>query len=408
MTLIMVSIDELLDDARSWLDGVVARRPTRVDLEWGQGSDDVSLFRNMTFEEERDHIDEYRDWQRAKSDASYGSIDWPVEYGGAGLSPEHASAFRRLEREYDTPAIHEAIGITMNLIAPTILVCGTNEQRSRYIEPMRRLDEMWCQLFSEPEAGSDLASLRMSAVRDGDDWVLDGQKVWTSGAQYADFGYCLAHTDPDIPRHGGITAFIFPMDAEGVEVRPLRQMSGGSSFNEVFLDGVRIPDSQRLGEVGGGWNVAITTLGFERVAASGGGGAGAGHIELLRLLVAHLGVGEDPLVRQRLARVITNDRIRSWTLQRSAASAVANGGIPGPEGSLGKLLWTNNNTEIAELASMLLGPALVADSGEWGTYAWADFVLGAPGYRIAGGTDEIQRNIIGERVLGLPREPRPG
>lgn len=407
MTASMQSIDDFLAGAREWLDANARRRPPQVDLEWGQGSDDVSLFRNMTFEEERGHIDEYRDWQRVKTDAGYGSVDWPIEYGGGGLSPEHASALRRLEREYVTPSMHEAVGITMNLIAPTILTCGTDEQRSRYLAPMRRLDEMWCQLFSEPEAGSDLAGLRTRAVRDGDDWILEGQKVWTSGAQYADFGYCLARTDPDAPRHAGMTAFIFPMDAPGVEVRPLRQMSGGSSFNEVFLQGVRVPDSQRLGDVGGGWKVAITTLGFERVAASGGGGAGAGFMERLRMLIDHLEVGADPLVRQRMAEVFTHERIRSWTLQRSSANAEANGGIPGPEGSLGKLMWTENNRRMTELVSLLLGPALVADNGEWGTYAWADFVLGAPGYRIAGGTDEVQRNIIGERVLGLPREPRP-
>jgi alkylation response protein AidB-like acyl-CoA dehydrogenase len=273
---------------------------------------------------------------------------------------------------------------------------------------MRRLDEMWCQLFSEPGAGSDLAGLSMKATRDGDEWVLDGQKVWTSGAQYADFGVCLARTDPDAPKHAGITAFLVPIDAPGVDVRPLRQMSGGSSFNEVFLTGVRLADDQRLGDVGAGWSVAITTLGFERSASGGGGGGGHSMSTRLRLMAEHFGVADDPRIRQRLVDLFACERILAWTNRRSAAAAKASGGVPGPEGSTGKLMWTSNLQVASATASAILGPRLVADTGEWGTFAFASFVNGAPGYRIAGGSDEIQRNIIAERVLGLPKDPRPG
>ena len=407
MNPLMMPVDKFTAAADAWLRENAAPRPPERELVWGEGSDDVSLFRDLRFEAERAHIDAHRDWQRVKSDAGFGSIDWPAEYGGGGLSRAHATAFRRVEARYQTPPSHEAIGITMNLIAPTILTVGTEDQKDRYLRPMRRLDEMWCQLFSEPGAGSDLAGLSTKAVRDGDEWILDGQKVWTSGAQYADHGYCLARTDPTAPKHKGLTAFVFPMDTPGVEVRPLRQMTGGSSFNEVFLTGVRVPDTQRLGEVGAGWSVAITTLGFERAASSGGGGGGPSMSDRLTLVARHLGVDKDARVRQQLVDLHARERMLSWTNRRSAATAKANGGVPGPEGSLGKLLWTESLRAASNTASTILGPRLTADGSEWGTFAFSAFVTGAPGYRIAGGSDEIQRNIISERVLGLPKEPAP-
>lgn len=402
----MIAVAQFVQEADQWLRAHRPVRPPPQTLEWGRGSDEVSLFHDLTFEEERAHIDAHRAWQQTKSDAGYGSIDWPVEFGGGGLSGAHAAAFRRLEAGYETPPSHEAIGITMNLIAPTILTVGTEAQKQRYIGPMRRLDEMWCQLFSEPDAGSDLAGLTTRAERDGNQWVLNGQKVWTSGAQYADHGYCLARTHPDAPKHRGITAFVFPMNTPGIEVRPLRQMTGGSSFNEVFLAEVRIPDDQRLGDVDAGWSVALTTLGFERSAASsGGGGRGPSLSDRLRLLARHLDSHEDPLIRQVLADLYARERLLAWTNRRSAAATKANG-VPGPEGSVGKLLWTESLRTGSEAASTILGPRLAADTGEWGTFAFADLVNGAPGYRVAGGSDEIQRNIIAERVLGLPKEPK--
>ena len=394
-----------VDEASTWLDANASLRPPDTAA-WGEGTDAIYVFRNLPADQERAHIDALRDWQRRKSDAGYGSIAWPEQFGGAGLTPAHAAAFARLEEAYDLPESHEAFTISTELVGPTILTCGTEQQQARYLRPLRRGDELWCQMFSEPGAGSDLASLSTSAVLDGDTWVINGQKVWTSGAQYADHGYIQTRTDPGAPKHAGMTAFLLPMDAPGVEVRPLRQMSGGSSFNEVFLTEVRVPDTDRIGPVGGGWRVALTTLGFERMAgAVGGGGGEADPVDRLIMLAKHLGRSDDPIVRQRLASAWIAKKVHLLTTQRAKATAKADG-VPGPEGSIGKLTMTRQLLQVAETASALLGPRLTADTGEWGTYAWSEFVNGLPGYRIAGGTDEIQRNIIGEHSLGLPREPK--
>jgi alkylation response protein AidB-like acyl-CoA dehydrogenase len=390
-------------EARAWLSDHAPAREVREPSRWGEGSDSMALFHNLSAEEERAHLAAARQWQRQKSAAGYGSITWPAEYGGAGLPPAYDAAFRREEARFETPKGHEAISITLELIAPTILAVGTTEQKDRYLEAMRRTDEMWCQLFSEPGAGSDLASLSCRAIADAGRWILNGQKVWTSGAQYADHGYILCRTDPAAPKHRGITAFLIPMDTPGIEVRPLRQMSGGASFNEVFLTDAVVPDTARLGDVHEGWRVALTTLGFERAARSGGTG-GADMFGRLLDLARHLGRTDDPLVRQRLASVYVHGRLRSMNRRRAGARLRA-GGVPGPEGSISKLMLTQGLQEVADTAALLLGPRLGADSGEWGTYAWSEFVKGVPGFRIAGGSDEIQRNIIAERALGLPREP---
>jgi alkylation response protein AidB-like acyl-CoA dehydrogenase len=392
--------------ALDWLDDHAERRGPAHQVKWGEGSDDVALFKNLSFEEEREHIEALRDWQRQKSDGGYGSIAWPQEYGGSGLDGRYERAFAKLESGYITPIGHEAVSITMELVAPTIRVYGTDAQKDRFVRPMRRGDEMWCQLFSEPGAGSDLASVSTMAQRDGDQWILNGQKVWTSGAQYADFGYIMCRTDPSVAKHRGLTAFVLPMDTPGVDVRPLRQMSGGSSFNEVFLTDVRLPATAQLGEVGAGWSVALTTLGFERAAVTKSGNGGDDLFERLVLLARHVDRQTDPIVRQRLAAIYTEGRLRSLTRRRVSDSIKA-GATPGPEGSVGKLAWTQGLRSMADLAGDLLGPRLAADSGEWGTFAWTEFVNGVPGYRVAGGSDEIQRNIIAERVLGLPREARP-
>ncbi len=396
-------LEQFVADARAWLEDHAARRSVDVPLAWGVGPDTVAVYRNLTFDEERSHIDAARDWQRLKSDAGYGSIDWEVEHGGLGLSSSYARAFADLEAQYVTPPRHEAITITLQLVGPTIRACGTDEQRRRFLRPLRRTDEMWCQLFSEPGAGSDLARLACRAERDGDEWVIRGQKVWTSGAQFAHWGYLLARTDPDVPKHRGLTAFLVPLRAPGVEVRPLRQMTGGSSFNEVFFDALRVNDDLRLGGVGDGWRVAMTTLGFERVAT--GDSEHVAFWTRVRMLAERLGAGRDPVVRQRLARLYTTFMLLDWTNHR-ADSALRSGQTPGPEGSIRKLAWSRSLLEASEVVSMLLGPRLVADSGEWGMFAWSEFVTGAPGSRIAGGSDEVQRNIIGERVLGLATDER--
>ena len=397
-----LSAEDYAEAARAWLSERLERAP-RTLSDWGAGSDDVSVFHRLSFEQEQDLLQRAMAWQQEKCDAGYGAITWPEEYGGAGLSAEHERAYRSVESEFAAPAGHETFAVTTGLIAPTIRLFGTDDQRDRFVRRFVRAEELCCQLFSEPGAGSDLAGLGTQAVRDGSEWVVSGQKVWSSGAQFSGWGELIARTDPDAAKHAGLTAFMVPMDAPGVEIRPIKQMSGGSSFNEVFFTDVRLPDSLRLGEVGEGWKVALTTLGFER-GGTGGRGVG-GSWERLLGLARWLDRTGEPLVRQRLASVYVHQRLQAMNRSRAQISA-ASGKPPGPEGSIGKLLWVQGMTEIGSVAAELLGPRITADTGEWGTYAWNDHLLGAPGYRIAGGSDEIQRNIIGERVLGLPGEPR--
>ena len=396
------SVEEFAAAARDWL----AARLARTDADqraWGEGSDDVSVFHRLSFAQEKALLDRAMAWQQEKYDAGYAAITWPAKDGGAGLTASHEQAFNEVEADFATPDGHETFAVTTHLVAPTIRLFGTAEQQARFVRRFLRAEELCCQLFSEPGAGSDLAGLATSAKRDGDDWVVSGQKVWSSGAQFAGWGELIARTDPAVPKHGGMTAFLIPLDAPGVEIRPIRQMSGGSSFNEVFLTDVRIPDDLRLGAVGQGWKVALTTLGFER-GGSGNRGVG-GSWERLLSLASWLGRTGDPVVRQQLASVYIHQQVRRMNAARVAAATAA-GQPPGPEGSIGKLLWVAGMTEIGQVAASLLGPRLIADTGEWGTFAWNDHVLGAPGYRIAGGSDEIQRNIIAERVLGLPGDVR--
>ncbi len=400
------TLDEFRAGARAWLHEHAEPKPPPEDFAWGKGSDTVSVFHNVGQDEMRAIVDEGRAWVQLKATAGYHAITTDPRYGGLGLANAYERAYREIETKYRTPALHEALGITTSLIAPTIAAHGTDEQKDRYLAKMLATEEMWCQLYSEPGAGSDLAGLACRAELDGDQWVLDGQKVWTSGAQFAAFGYILCRTDPDVPKHRGLTAFLLPMDAPGVTVRPLRQMSGGASFNEVFLDDVRIPDTMRLDAVGSGWRVAMTTLGFERSAGSGEtGGKVPGKVNRVLELARHLGRTDEPVVRDELARLYTHYRIHGLNLQRSKAKRQA-GQTPGPEGSIGKLMNDLGSERITEVVSLLLGPKLVADVGEWGTYAWSEHVTGSPGARVAGGTAEIQRNIIAERSLGLPGEPR--
>jgi len=278
--------------------------------------------------------------------------------------------------------------------------------KQAYCAGLHRGDLLACQLFSEPDAGSDLAGLTSRAERDGDEWVVTGQKVWTSNAQLSDIGEIICRTDPSLPKHQGLTAFVVDMRAPGVEVRPLRQMTGGASFNEVFLHEVRVPDSHRLGDVNAGWGVALTTLMNERASIGSGMGLGPGPgpFERLIALARHLGVEREPSVRDRLAQLYIEHQVISFTTGRALARIQA-GQLPGPEMSISKLAGTKHLQGISDFVSHVLGPRLRADTGAWGTYAWGQLVCGVPGGRLGGGTDEVLRNIIGERVLGLPKEP---
>ncbi len=398
--------EEFAEQAEAFLSANTRLKAERKSV-FGEGPDEIAVLPERTTEEDAREVAEAKRWARVVFDAGFGWITGPLRYGGRGLPGSFQRLYSSIEARFETPSqAPRAIGLGM--IAPTILAHGTEVAKKRYLRSLWRGDIIACQLFSEPGAGSDLASLQTRAVRDGDEWIVNGQKVWTSGAHYSDIGEIICRTDPDLPKHKGLTGFVVDMHAPGVEVRPLRQMTGGASFNEVFFSDVRIPADHLLGDVNGGWTVALTTLMNERAAIGGGGGSAAGSGALQRLidLARHLGASSDPLIRQELADTWINVQVAGYNNERALAKIRA-GQLPGPELSTAKLSLTENMRRMAELASHILGVRITADSGEWGTYAWSQFLLGVPGMRLAGGTDEVMRNILGERVLGLPKEPSP-
>jgi alkylation response protein AidB-like acyl-CoA dehydrogenase len=350
-------------------------------------------------------------WQAIKFDAGLVKIQWEPEYGGRNgttmqqiiFNDEETKARTRLNLVTAGP--FSLFGVGMNFIAPTIRSHGTEAQKRDYLIPLLRGETVWCQLFSEPGAGSDVASLSTMAVRDGDEFVINGQKVWTSGAHRSDWGEILCRTNPEAPKHQGITAFVIDMRAPGVTVRPLRQMTGGADFNEVFFDDVRVAADQMLGEVNNGWHVAVTTLSNEKssIGSGGAGRAGGGGAFRLAKLARERGVIDDPVVRQKIADVWIRGRIGALLASRTVTAA-SQGRLPGPEGSVGKLLSAALTTDIAEIAMGILGPHGIA--GANGNQAWQLGFLGAPGTHLGGGSDNINKNLIAERVLGLPAEPR--
>ena len=381
-------------EARAWLESVAKRR--------GEGEGGWQSFRAKNEADDAAQLEKARAWQRTKFEAGWAAPHWPVEYGGQGRTGIEAGVASEEERHFDVHANFFMVGIDM--AGPTLMAHGTPEQKKRFLEPTLRGDESWCQLFREPGSGSDLASLGTRAVRDGDEWVLDGQKVWTSSAHTADWGLCLARTDPDAPKHAGITYFLVDMHAPGVDVRPLRQIDGAIHFNEVFLDGVRVPHDHVLGDVGDGWRVATTTLSAERTAIGGGGQTGPRElIDLAR----QFGRDDDPTIRQELAKLYTRQQIQRWVVYR-VRTAVAKGVLPGPEASILKLVNSHQVEHVGSTIMSILGPTatLWHDDAPDGGF-WNDVFLFQWSSRIGGGTENIQRNIISERVLGLPREPDP-
>src|SRR4051812_30653181 len=291
-------LDEWRLQVRAWLARTL---PLKRDVAsaWGVGVADFSVFRNLSDADEEALLAEIRQYRQARYDAGYGAITLPAEVGGAGLSPVYAIAFAEEESSYAVPTSSELISVTTGLVGPSVALFGTEEQRELLAKAFLRTDLLACQLFSEPGAGSDLAALSCRAVRDGDEWVVDGQKVWTSGARFAEYGMLLARTDPDVAKQAGITAFLVPLDAPGLDIRPIRQMSGPASFNEVFFSGVRLPDRLRLGEPGDGWRIATTTLGLERTSSGSGARRKGGTFDDVLGLAQALGRTGDPLVRQR-------------------------------------------------------------------------------------------------------------
>lgn len=344
------------------------------------------------------------DWHRKLAAKGWVAPGWPREYGGMGLDANKLLIFMDVCESHGVGRTPDQ-GMTM--VGPLLIQHGSAEQKAYYLPRILTGEHIWCQGYSEPGAGSDLASLQTKAERDGDEWIITGQKVWTSGAHYSDIGEIICRTDPDLPKHKGLTGFVVDMKAPGVEVRPLRQMTGGANFNEVFFTEVRVPDTHRLGDVNQGWSVALTTLMNERASiGAGGAGSGMGIAGVTRLaeLLRHFGLLDDAVLRQELMEVYIGYQVAKYTNQR-AMDKIKKGELPGPEMSIAKLSLTNNLWRTANFVAHALGPRMIADGGEWGTYAWGQLLLGVPGMKVAGGTDEVMKNIISERVLGLPKEP---
>jgi alkylation response protein AidB-like acyl-CoA dehydrogenase len=365
--------------------------------------DDFSAGMWSTAYSEETLIKRAREWQGRLYDGGWAGITWPTAVGGRGGKPIESVIFNQEQARYGVSV--GVFTVAIGMVGPTLLRHGRAEQQERYLRAMLKGDELWCQLFSETEAGSDLANLSTRAERDGDEWVVTGQKVWTSSAQRAEWGILLARTDPDAPKHKGITYFVVDMATPGIEIRPLRQMTGDSHFSEVFLDGVRIPAANVVGDVGDGWRVAQTTLASERTAIAGGSGGAdpPGLLELAR----EMRVADDPLVRQSLVEAHLRSELLRFLRYRSQ-TAVSQGRPPGPEASVMKLAYARFMQQMTGAAIQVQGPlAMLAGEHLPRGGVWTTKFLHSPSLRIAGGSDQVQANILGERVLGLPREDQP-
>ena len=352
-------------------------------------------------EEERNHVREAQAWQATLYEHGWAGITWPTEYGGRGGTSVQQMIWNQELSKFDAAPGVFAQGIGM--AGPTLIAHGTPAQKQRFLGPMLRGDELWCQLFSEPGAGSDLAALSTKAVRDGEEFVVNGQKVWTSSAHYSDWGILLTRTDVDVPKHQGITYFLVDMRTPGIEIRPLRQITGIAHFNEVFFDDVRIPAGNVVGEVNRGWGVTMTTLTSERTLI--GGNASTTKQDIIDL-VNRSGAGADVLVRQGAASVIIQLEIlkyMGWRVQTS----ISQGSAAGSVSSVLKLGYTRLQTEMNDFAMALGGAdAMLLDSADPATGRRAQQFLGQWSSKIGGGTDQVQRNIVGERILGLPGDIR--
>ncbi len=381
---------DLTDDGiRAALDALLERRTAHTRLTtMGAGSDD---------------LDDGRNYLAATVSGGWHVPTWPTQYGGRDASPQENALIGRVLREYVVPDLYPfAIGLGM--VGPALLAHGTDTQRDDWLHDIASGTEIWCQMFSEPDAGSDLANVSMRAVRDGDEWVLEGQKTWTSRAMWASWGICLARTDPEQPKHKGLTMFALRMDQPGVDVRPLGQMNGDTHFSEVFVEGARVTDAWRVGDIGEGWRVAMTILAHERAGGAGrGGGDGAARAARLPTWIAdlvELGVTDDSVLRDTIMAQHAVDQASRWTGQRAADQARSGSG-PGPAGSGAKVRSVVSYKGHAYTTNRAAGAHGMLTEG----LGYIETIT-APSMSIRGGTDEIQRNILGERVLGLPGEPR--
>jgi alkylation response protein AidB-like acyl-CoA dehydrogenase len=378
-------------DVKTWLDANATRRTDKLHM--GMEGEEAFL--------------EAKDWYKRKAEAGFACLTWPKEYGGAGLTPLHEVVWTQEVENFKTRDAHFVIGI--GNCGPAIMQFAGEEAKRELLPRMASAEDVWCQLFSEPSAGSDVAGLRTRAEPDGDNWILNGQKIWTSGAQYSDYGVVLTRTDPTISKYRGLTLFMIDMRQSGVEVRPIKQMDGGGHFNEVFFHDAVVPDSYRLGEVGGGWNGALTVLMSERLAISGVQPTGFPQfLDLVKSLELNgQPIADDPIVRDRLATWYSQ-YAGLQSVYKRMLTAVAKGGIAGAEASLGKLVGAVMNQEVANFACQLFGAAGIIQDAAFSPERahFQEQVLFSPGIRLAGGTDEVMRNILAEQVLGLPQEPR--
>ena len=374
---------EFRQQVRSWLTEHKAEAPPAK----GMSDDDA-------------YIDSRRQWQRQLAEAGYAGLTWPKEFGGQGKGPIEQVIVNQELAAAQVPGILDVIGIGM--LGPCIIAHGTDEQKQRYLGPMLHGDEVWCQLFSEPAAGSDLAAVQSRAKQQDDGtWVLNGQKVWTTNAQFSAYGLLLARTDPDVPKHKGLTMFLVPMDAPGVTIRGLRQISGEAEFNEVFFDDVVLQDDWVVGGVGNGWGTALTVLMYERLTIGlGSEGFGYRGDRFATALAKDPAAVQDADVRRRLGELSTELLAIRFTGYRTL-TALSKGQIPGPESGLAKVTTVNAAIAAGDLLADVLGPEALDEDSEW-----AYLISFLPGLKSAGGTESILRNTIGERVLGLPPEPR--
>ena len=375
------------EEARAWLANNVPSRDELQDL---------------------DDIQAAKLWQKRKYDAGWACIGWPEEYGGRGATAIERVIWNQEEAKYATLGAVFAIG--QGMAAPTLMAWAKEEHKRKYLPPLASGQHIWCQLFSEPASGSDLAALRSRAEKDGDEWIVNGQKIWTSGAHYSDYGIIVLRTDPNVPKHKGLSYFFLDMKSPGIEVRPIKQISGDANFNEVYFTDVRIPDDQRLGAVGQGWQVALTTLMNERLAL-GGSYENIGFRHVFNL-ANEVEVDGEPAIRDKNVRA----KLASWYTQEAglkytgyrSLTALSRGDTPGPENSIGKLVAASKTQDMAsfaldllELSGAVSDPAYAEEHG-----FFQDAFMEAPGGRLAGGSDEIMLNILAERVLGLPQDVR--
>jgi alkylation response protein AidB-like acyl-CoA dehydrogenase len=373
---------------------------TRVQAWLSEHRDEAPVRRGEgALKDEDEIVAARRAWQGKLAEGGLAGVTWPKEFGGQGLGPIEQVIVNQEISKAGVPGILDVIGVGM--LGPTIIAHGTDEQKARYLGPMLHGDEVWCQLFSEPAAGSDLAGIQARAKQENGGWVLNGQKVWTTNAQFASYGLLLARTNPDVPKHKGLTMFIVPMDAEGVTIRGLRQISGEAEFNEVFFDDVKLDEDAVCGPVDGGWGTALTTLMYERVTI-GLGSEGLGYREgrFAEAIAQDDVARRDPEVRQRLGEIGTDLLAVRFTGYRTL-SMLQKGQIPGPESGLAKITIVNAAIKAGELIADVVGPDALDEDSEW-----AYMISFLPGLKSAGGTEEILRNTVGERVLGLPPEPR--